>query len=97
MYYQPFFDKKDLQKHTIQEKRYVFYNNMKERFNVKDDILFLKKLIEKIKRNEVLINSINKKDNKIGPRRWNEKKNERVKVSFFVNKERKRNKKKRKE
>lgn len=63
LYYQPFIDKKGIHKHRIEEKKYFFYNNIKERFNLKDDILFLKKLIARIKKDQQLANSINKKNN----------------------------------
>jgi len=60
LYYQPFIDKKGINKHTIEQKRYFFYNNMKERFNLKEDILFLKKLISRIKKDQHLSNSMKK-------------------------------------
>jgi hypothetical protein len=60
LYYQPFIDKKSIQKQIIEEKRNFIYLNIKERFNIKDDILFLKKIIVKIKKNEKFLNSIKK-------------------------------------
>jgi hypothetical protein len=65
LYNQPFIDKKGIQKHILDEKRYIFYNNIKERFNIKEDVFLLKKIIVKIKKNEKILNSMKKKSNEI--------------------------------
>jgi len=60
LYYQPFIDKKGIQKQAIEVKRSLLSINSKDRFNFKDDILFLKNIIKKIKQNQIFLNSIKK-------------------------------------
>jgi hypothetical protein len=83
LYYQPFFDKKGSHKYMIEDKRYIVHKNMKERLNMKDEILFLKKIIIKIKRNEKFLNSIKKKSNVISNYDNNYLKNENIIEKFF--------------
>ena len=60
LYYEPFIDKKGIQKQFIEERRYLIYNSLKERLNIKEDVLFFKNIIKKIKQNNLFLNSIKK-------------------------------------
>jgi hypothetical protein len=63
LYYQPFIDKKGGQKHIIEVKNNNLYISMKERLNLKEDIIFFKKIIGKIKKNKSFVNSIKNIEN----------------------------------
>lgn len=58
LYYQPFFDKKGLEKHLTNEKRGYLYSLVKNRINAKDDIFMYKEIIIEIKKNKVLLKKI---------------------------------------
>lgn len=55
LYYQPFFDKKGFEKQKIQEKRNSFYLHIREGISLKEDLNFFKKVISKIKKNELIL------------------------------------------
>jgi len=61
LYYQPFIDKKGIQKQIIEEKRHFFLISVKERVYIKEDLIFFKNIMNKVKKNLYYLKSINKK------------------------------------
>jgi len=55
LYYQPFIDKKGLEKQALEEKKVSFNYSMKESIKVKEELQFLKKIINKIRKNQAFI------------------------------------------
>jgi hypothetical protein len=58
LYYQPFFDKKGLDKHLTNEKKGYLYSLVKNRINVKNDLYLYKEIITEIKKNKMLLKKI---------------------------------------
>ncbi len=52
LYYQPFIDKKSIQKHVLEEKRSNISKNMRDYFNTKEEIQLFKIIINKINNKE---------------------------------------------
>ena len=59
LYYQPFIDKKGIEKQIIEEKKLSFSYSMKEYIKLKEELQLLKKIINKIKKNDISIKKIN--------------------------------------
>ena len=59
LYYQPFIDKKGIEKQLIEEKKLSFSYSMKEYIKLKEELQLLKKIIKKIRKNEIYIKNIN--------------------------------------
>jgi hypothetical protein len=58
LYFQPFFDKKGLEKISIEDKRSSFYIYIKECISVKEEFKIFKTIINKIKKNELFIKNL---------------------------------------
>jgi hypothetical protein len=63
LFYQPFIDKKGMQKQLIEEKRNFVLTNIKDRVNIKDEMHVFKSIINDIKKNIKFLNSIKKNNN----------------------------------
>lgn len=57
LYYQPFIDKKSINKYIIEEKRAMFYKNIKERITFKEDLILYKAIKEKMKKIKIVKNT----------------------------------------
>lgn len=55
LYYQPFFDKKGLEKYLLNEKKNYFYSFTKSRIKGKEELFLFKEIIYEIKKNKVLL------------------------------------------
>lgn len=58
LYYQPFFDKKGLEKHLIYEKKNHFFFFIKDRIKAREDLLLYKEIVKEIKRNKMLFKKL---------------------------------------
>jgi hypothetical protein len=58
LYYQPFFDKKGLEKHLANEKKGYLYSLTKSRINVKNELYLYKEIIIEIKKNKMLLKKL---------------------------------------
>ena len=62
LYYQPFTEKKNVEKHLIYEKKKKVLLNFKERIKFKDELQFFKQIIKKIKINKLLLKKMKMQD-----------------------------------
>jgi hypothetical protein len=62
LYYHSFIDKKGIQKQIMEQKRDSFLISIKDRVIMKEDSQILKNIVNKVKKNIYLLNSIKKKN-----------------------------------
>ena len=74
LYFQPFFDKKGLEKFSIENKRNSLYTNVKEHISLKEDLKIFKVIINKIKKNELFIKNLKNESIEKFSKKYNENK-----------------------
>lgn len=58
LYFQPFFDKKGVEKQLYEDRRSYFYLYIKENISLKEELKLFKLIINKIKKNELFIKNL---------------------------------------
>jgi len=74
LYFQPFFDKKGLEKFSIEDKRNSLYINVKEHISLKEDLKIFKVIINKIKKNELFMKNLKNESIENFSKKYNENK-----------------------